>query len=180
MEHFYQNISGWHNNLPKLYKQIVEEAQDGSHFVEIGCWLGSSTSCMVVEIINSKKNIKFNCIDTWLGSIEHQNDPYVIEGTLYRKFIENMKPVEGYYTPIRKASTEAAKLYADNSLDFVLIDGAHDYENVKADITAWLPKVKVGGILAGDDYPWPDVNRVVNELLQNVIVDYHWLYKKQI
>lgn len=53
---------------------------------------------------------------------------------------------------IRKFSEEAAKLIADESLDFVYIDGNHQYEFVKKDIEAWYPKVKKGGIIGGDDY----------------------------
>lgn len=181
MEHFYTAIQGWYNNLPKLYAQMVAEAKDGYHFVEVGCWKGASASFMTVEIINSGKKIKFDCVDTWLGSDEHQEDNYVKEGKLYEHFIDNMKPVEGYYNPIRLSSLEAAKLYEDNSLDFVLIDAAHDYESVKADIAAWLPKVKFGGVLAGDDYDWWEpVANAVNDSLDNVIADGYWFYRKQV
>lgn len=53
---------------------------------------------------------------------------------------------------IKMASLDAAKLIADGSLDFVYIDAAHDYDNVKADLEAWTPKVRQGGIVAGHDY----------------------------
>lgn len=38
--------------------------------------------------------------------------------------------------------------------DLVFLDAAHDYASVAADIEAWLPKVRKGGILCGHDY-WP-------------------------
>lgn len=182
MEHFYTTIQGWCNYLPELYAEMVKEAKDGAHFVEIGTWKGCSAAFMAVEIINSGKKIKFDCVDTWLGSDEevHQTDPYVREGKLYEHFVENMKPVEGYYTAIRLPSVEAAALYDDNSLDFVLIDAAHDYDSVKADIAAWLPKVKIGGVLAGDDYAWgPSVAAAVNDSLTNIINKGYWFYRKQ-
>lgn len=37
-------------------------------------------------------------------------------------------------------------------LDFVYLDGDHSYEAVKADIRAWWPLIKSGGILAGHDW----------------------------
>lgn len=50
--------------------------------------------------------------------------------------------------------------------DFVYTDAAHDYENVKADILAWLPKVRENGIIAGHDYysPTPGVIQAVDEI----------------
>ncbi|MEZ6127140.1 MAG: class I SAM-dependent methyltransferase [Planctomycetaceae bacterium] len=53
---------------------------------------------------------------------------------------------------LREASPEAASRFADQSLDFVFIDGNHLYENVCADIQAWWPKVRIGGLLTGHDY----------------------------
>jgi len=85
--------------------------------------------------------------------------------------------------PIRKKSTEAAKLYEDNSLDFVFIDAAHDYENVKADITSWYPKIKIGGVIAGHDYyeSWPEVKMAVNEFFKDSIFypfSKSWVHRK--
>ena len=149
---------------------MVKLCDNGSHFVEIGCWKGRSASYMCVQIINSGKIIKFDCVDTWNGSEEHQKggdfeDSDVIAGTLFETFSKNMQPVNGYYNAIRLPSLEAANLYLDNSLDFVFIDAAHDYENVKKDIESWLPKVKKGKYLAGDDYRGDGVSRAVNEVL---------------
>jgi hypothetical protein len=52
---------------------------------------------------------------------------------------------------IRKTSTEAITHFEDESLDFVYIDGNHAYEYVLEDLENYWPKVKKGGILAGDD-----------------------------
>jgi SAM-dependent methyltransferase len=137
---------------------MVKAAPDGNdetsfrHFVEVGSWKGQSAAFMAVEIANSGKNIQFDCVDTWQGSVEHQTEPSVVNGTLYEEFIHNMQPVEGYYRPVRMSSVEAAECYDDESLDFVFIDAGHMYADVKADILAWLPKVKKGGIIAGHDY----------------------------
>lgn len=53
---------------------------------------------------------------------------------------------------IRDLSIMAADLFANESLDFVYLDGGHDYQNVKQDLEAWYPKVKRGGLFAGHDY----------------------------
>ena len=182
MEHFYQNIHGWFT-YPRLYQNIVNKFPTDSHFVEVGVWKGKSAAYMVVEIINSGKNIKFDCVDTWKGSEEHVNDLSIINDTLYQEFISNMEPVKGYYNAIQKPSLEAVLDYEDESLDFVFIDAAHDYENVKADIIAWLPKVKKGGVIAGHDYAWgPEVQRAVNEVIGKDNISQGegcWMYDKK-
>jgi predicted O-methyltransferase YrrM len=71
----------------------------------------------------------------------------------------NIFPLLGAVTPIRMASVNAAKLFPDNSIDIVFIDACHEYECVKEDINAWLPKIKKGGIISGHDYQWGDDKR---------------------
>lgn len=56
------------------------------------------------------------------------------------------------YHFIEEYSDVAVKRFPDKSLDFVYIDGDHCYEAVVADIAMWLPKVREGGIISGDDY----------------------------
>lgn len=169
MNHIYENIDGWFT-FPNLYKMAVETAPDNSHFVEVGSWMGRSASYMAVEIINSNKNIKFDCIDTWEGSVEHADRDEVKENTLYDKFLDNIEPVKNVINPIRMHSLNAVDLYDDNSLDFVFIDAAHDYENVKKDIIAWYPKVKSNGLFAGHDYDpsWEGVVRAVDEFINEM------------
>lgn len=167
--HFYTNIPGWPNELPRIYAEMVRKFPSGSHFVEVGAWKGASTAAMAVEIANSEKLIKFDVVDTWAGSEEHQSDKDVIENRLFEEFLKNIEPVKSFINPIRMPSIDAAKWYTDNSLDFVCIDANHEYEKVKEDITAWLPKIKPGGMFAGDDFhhTWPGVVRAVRELLPN-------------
>ena len=169
MNHFYHEIQGWFI-YQSIYDQAITDAADGAHFVEIGSWRGRSSAYMAVAILNSNKNIRFDCVDTWLGSLDeevHQTDPAVVNATLYTEFLNNMAPVAHVVTPHRMHSQEAALLYDNKSLDLVMIDAGHSYTDVLADIRAWLPKVKSGGTIAGDDYAWPGVNQAVTELIPN-------------
>lgn len=178
MEHIYTHPQFGENwfDYPELYSFIVNNCQNNSTVVEVGSWKGKSSSYMAVEIANSNKNIKFYCVDTWKGSIEHAN---LDTSNLYEIFISNMKPVEKYYTPIRKKSTEAALIFEDNSLDFVFIDACHEYDCVNEDIKHWLPKVKNGGILAGHDISSPPVAKAVFDNLNQIekFIDC-WIYRK--
>lgn len=53
---------------------------------------------------------------------------------------------------IRMKSVDAAPFFDDHSLDFVYIDGNHEFLHVTQDIAAWEPKVRRGGIVAGHDF----------------------------
>ena len=163
MNHYYQNVQGWFD-CTGLYRHVVQNFDRG-RFVEIGCWKGRSTSFMAVEIINSGKDIRLDCVDTFLGSTEHAGtDKY----KLFYEFTTNVEPVRSVINRVHVLpSVEAAALYPDESLDFVFIDAAHDEENVFADCLAWYPKVKKGGIFGGDDYGngWPGVEAAVKRFL---------------
>jgi hypothetical protein len=97
------------------------------------------------------------------------NDESIRNNTLHGEFIRNIEPVKHIVTPVKMLSVEAAKLYDDNSLFFVFIDGSHLYESIKADIIAWLPKVKSGGFIGGHDIDQPEefngVRKAVDELI---------------
>ncbi len=186
MEHIYNQSNfgqSWFS-YPNLYKSIVQKFSSGSKFVEVGSWKGMSSAYMAVEIANSGKEIEFYCVDHWLGSQEH-HDPsshaYEPEiHNLYEIFVNNMNPVKDYYTPLRMSSLEASKQFEDKSLDFVFIDAAHDYENVKKDILAWTPKLKDGGILSGHDINYGPVAKAVDEVIgidNYYTTEYCWVKK---
>jgi len=48
-------------------------------------------------------------------------------------------------------SLSFARLFPEASIDFVFVDGGHDFTNAKSDIEAWLPALKPNGIMAGHD-----------------------------
>lgn len=53
---------------------------------------------------------------------------------------------------LRKESTEAALDFPDASLDWIYIDANHSREAVLADMNAWFPKLRSGGLFSGHDY----------------------------
>ena len=54
----FKDVPGWINDAEKVYPEMVNKAQDGDHFVEIGTLLGQSTSL----IVNSKQ---FSALSTY-------------------------------------------------------------------------------------------------------------------
>ena len=164
----WEEIFGWFS-YPFLYEKAVEECPENSVFVEVGCFMGKSTSCMATLIKQSSKKIDFYAIDHWKGSDEHQE--HYSEKDLWKIFTDNMVKYEltRYIKPLITNSIEASKLFPDESIDFLHLDASHEYENVLNDIKAWYPKIKKGGIISGDDFDiksWSGVVRAVTDFFE--------------
>lgn len=174
LPHIYQNPEFGENwfSYPNLYKEFVRNTPEGGVIVEVGVWKGKSIAFLAVEAANSGKQLNIYAVDTWRGSPledDHQNDWYVMNDKLYELFLENTKPLSHIIKPIRKPSLEAVAEFSDKSIDRVFIDAAHDFDSVVADIKAWLPKIKSGGVLAGHDWGWESVRTAVQATLPQAV-----------
>jgi hypothetical protein len=67
---------------------------------------------------------------------------------------------------LRKSSVDGAARFISNYFDLVYIDGDHTYDGVTADLHAWYDKVRVGGILCGDDFAWASVRNAVMDFMK--------------
>lgn len=66
---------------------------------------------------------------------------------------------------------DAASVVPEGSCALVFIDADHRYEAVRADIRAWIGKVRAGGILAGHDcYTYAEVFNAVRDELQGQFI----------
>lgn len=162
MDHFYGRIPGWFD-FQDIYTRMVEESPDPAHFVEVGSYLGRSAAYMAVEIANSGKKIRFDCIDPFNGAGGYSVSLSAFHG--------NMAPAIGYYEAVAMASPQAADLYEDGSLDFVWLDGDHSIEGMALDVPAWLPKIKPGGFYGGHDYA-PESGNGVHPMVSKYISGY--------
>jgi len=155
-----------------FYNAIINKFDNGI-FVEIGTYKGASIMFLAEKIKDLNKNIKLYGIDTFEGSIEHQEDPEVKAGKLYEVYLKNIDPLKDYIITIKGNSKEVYKQFEDESIDFLFIDADHAYESVKKDLELWFPKIKIGGIISGHDYLWIDgrVKRSVDEFFAPRIVN---------
>jgi len=80
------------------------------------------------------------------------NQPYDIQEQCYQEAINSVSGFPGRYHILRMDSVLAAKTVEDELLDFVFLDANHSYEATWADLTAWYPKVRPGGIVSGHDF----------------------------
>jgi predicted O-methyltransferase YrrM len=171
-----KQIDGWFNHQAAYDYLIHNMPQDGK-FVELGAWLGKSSAYLCDKATFQQITI----IDTWKGSPNELTTTHKLatEVDIYDLFLENMG--DRKYNVIKGTSKVAAKMFLKESLDVVFIDLTHTYEAVKEDIKLWLPKVKKGGFIAGDDYHehWKGVIQAVDELLPRAtFIDDCWIYQR--
>ena len=68
-------------------------------------------------------------------------------------YLDALKALAPYdCTIIREFSHVAVKRFDDDSLDFIHIDGNHEFEYAYQDIELWTEKVRPGGIISCHDY----------------------------
>ena len=173
----WDEIEGWFQ-WRSAQEEAVSRFPEGSRFVEVGTYLGRSL-CSLGEVVEqSGKSFTVIGVDTCQGSGpegQRRKDYHgasvtqgggTFAGALHKNVLDC-----GYGNMISLViaeSVNASRLFADASIDWVHLDARHDYASLKADIQAWLPKVKLGGWLSGDDYDelkWPEVVKAVGELL---------------
>ena len=101
-----------------------------------------------------------------------------VDIAIRQRFADQAAKYADRLTVMNMASVVAAREVPDASQDFVFIDADHSYEAVVADIDAWQPKVKPGGILCGHDYGhvrFPGVAQAVDErFAAKVLPDNVW------
>lgn len=79
-----------------------------------------------------------------------------------------LMPWHGRVRFLQTTSKEAAETFPwwlKEKVDFVYVDGMHDYESVKDDLNTWWPLVSDQGIIAGHDFDdtHPGVKKAVEE-----------------
>ncbi|MDO8609637.1 MAG: class I SAM-dependent methyltransferase [bacterium] len=134
--------------------------------VEIGVYKGDNA----FFILNKLPIKKLFLLDPYLKHREFENNvgwTKVNQSDFNKHFLQakkKLKQFEDKITFIRKKSENAVN-QVPNNLDFVYIDGNHEYEFVKRDIELYYPKLKHGGILGGDNFEsvFPSVARAVLE-----------------
>lgn len=130
------------NELPKYFKE-----SGFSVGAEIGVYKGAFSEMLC------SAGLKVYAIDPWHsydsgGRITKDNKR---NQYLYNRAYNTLKKYPDC-TIIRKTSMDAVPWFKDESLDFVYIDGDHNFKHIAQDIYEWTYKVRKGGIVAGHDY----------------------------
>ncbi len=137
--------------LPNVGRNILTEWLHELDFkigVEIGVAAGEYSE---IICLNNPQMAVYG-IDSWAPYKGYRD--YTKDSTFKKLYETTLKRMKTYrnYQIIKDFSEYALRYFADNSVDFVYIDGNHSEPYVSQDINGWYKKVKTGGILAGHDY----------------------------
>jgi predicted O-methyltransferase YrrM len=119
--------------------------------VELGTWLGAS-AIPVARLIR-RWGGTLTCVDTWAGDVHEPSQPAATPPWMLLSCARNMieAGVGATVRLIPATTREVAQSWTD-PIDYLYIDADHAYESVAADLRAWAPFVKPGGLILGDDY----------------------------
>lgn len=124
--------------------------------VEVGVYAGA-LSMMFATIPSLERQI---IVDSWKGGYSNFDQKHM-DGIAAG--VEAWAKTQPKVNVMRMDSQEAALWFEDGSIDFWHTDGDHSLAGIRGDIAAWLPKVKPGCILSGDNYEIPAVAQGVRE-----------------
>lgn len=146
--------------MDKMLRHEVIEDLVGNR--NIGIELGVATGIYSKRMVESGKFKHFFGVDMY-GDMHDTEE--------YKRALKYIGLDSLNYRLLRMTFEEAYDLFDDNYFDFIYIDGyAHTGEEGGKTIIEWYKKLKVGGILAGDDYhdDWPLVKWAVNDFAAKV------------
>jgi hypothetical protein len=154
-----EQIPGW-DPIVHIYKEWIKAPPRlGAVVVEVGVALGRSLTFIADWCLaNDRRDIEVWAVDSWAGcepNGEQQTMSAVAGGhfSLYAKMmLEHDPKAFEFIRPLRATSVQASRVFMPESVDLCVIDGDHRYEGCVLDIRAWLPKVRPGGWIGGDDH----------------------------
>jgi predicted O-methyltransferase YrrM len=152
--------------------QLASDLPAGATVIEVGSWMGAST-CFIAGGL--KGAAKIYAVDNFQGlstcgedaAWYHRHFQSLGKASTLEIFQRNFSEL-GFAQraePVVSDSLAAAKTLAApgaggthgtkglmGEVDFIFIDGDHSYDACKADIAAWAPFVKRGGVIAFHDF----------------------------
>lgn len=159
---------------------------------EVGVFKSRFCAAILKDLLCNRVLDEYWAVDPWevmekeATGVQRRREKWQWEE--YHQFVCRLMVKRPQLRVLRMTSELASALFPDGYFDLVYIDASHYYEDAKADIIAWLPKVKEGGFISGHDYgsarqSHRGVTTAVNEVLDGSTItlegDSVW-YKKKI
>lgn len=162
----WRDLPGWTcPRITELYAEMARELKPGMVAVECGVAYGKSLAYLASVLDPGVDILAVDIWQTFQGRTS-MREPFE---TMRRR---HMSPLDAARSHVEKvllgddpfgedprweriewvqARSEDVPKYLDFDVDFVFLDDHHEYESVYAEIQAWLPRLKPGGVISGHD-----------------------------
>jgi predicted O-methyltransferase YrrM len=163
----------WANRMPAmaglLRREIHSQGNALMNVLEVGSWAGSSAT-LWARILQEENNPgRVFCIDLWgaYKSLPPAMRAAIKHDRIFKLFIHNVRTcgLLDKVSILRGTSDDFGELLKPQSFWFVYLDGDHAYSQFRRDLDHYMPLVKIGGVICGDDLDLP----VAKVDLQNAI-----------
>jgi predicted O-methyltransferase YrrM len=159
--HFKRDDMGSYPERGFLF-QLASDAPAGAQVVEVGSWMGASTCFLAAGLKGAGAKIlavdNFQGLSTCGEDAAWYNRHFQQLGAkstleIFRANFAALGLTERS-EPVVSDSIAAAQMLAAKrgTIDLIFIDGDHSYAACQADIAAWAPYVKRGGVMAFHDF----------------------------
>lgn len=131
------------NYLKGLLDMIIQKVDSEMVVCEVGSFRGISSElfCLHVKTLF--------CIDYWTPYSWEYNENNIFDAETE---FDIMRQNYSNIIKMKSKSVDASKCFPSGFFDMVYIDADHAEQSFREDMEAWIPKVKVGGIISGHDY----------------------------
>jgi predicted O-methyltransferase YrrM len=164
MREYWKQIGGDMFDFPLFYEWIsstLKTHNNGiANLAEVGVADGKSSIFLAEAFANKGKSFNLRMIDNL--DYGKSDQLYEIIKNVQRSGLGESIQILPY------ESTVAASKLPNELMHFVFIDASHKYEETKADIRAWWPKMMPDSILGGHDFTAeenPEVAKAVREVI---------------
>ena len=132
---FSSHIPNWERLLRPWAGQPIQA-------LEVGSYEGRSAVWLLQEILTHPE-ARLTCVDRWEWS------------DIQRRFRANIQETGRSQQVIECVGNSAQALRSlTGPYDFIYVDGSHEARDIVTDIALAWPMLRVGGLLALDDYNW--------------------------
>lgn len=145
-----------------------------NHVIEdgVGIELGVAEGEFSKRILEKQRLSYLYSVDRYSGEGGVTDNTLNLKHDVYQyiRALNNLKPYQNKNSILRMDFREAKTMFEDNYFDFIYIDGyAHTGEDEGSTLYEWYPKLKSGGIFAGDDYhqDWSKVVHYVDKFCKD-------------
>lgn len=137
--------------------------------LDLGSWKGKSGTAMATALQVGR--VYTWCVDHWFGSPGERETNHVQAGIRplsvlweFLQYTSHLGVLGNKLGYISTPSRVATDYFEDQQFSYMFIDG--DHQGAYDDLKRWLPKLRIGGELVGDDLNWPLVRTDVDAWME--------------